>query len=222
MFAYNAKALQYSFLFSFFLFFGLPWAVFERTGKRFFANISSFVTQNACDHDQICFLWLTGKYFVRDLFIVTSDACDLWCVMCFRKIRNGGIKWSCKYYPCCSWFILNFIYGGNKHSHCKHNLIYGNQRSHHPKKVKKARHFEARWKMTENPNGQKKFISNQLYNVLKILHRIYVYRKLFLHHWWPACSSRDTNSGFKFWIWFRMIWGRRRVTRVIQDHNKTC
>ena len=135
-----------------------------------------------------------------------------WCVMCFRKIRNGGIKWSCKYYPCCSWFKLNFIYGGNKHSHCKHNLIYGNQRSHHPKKVKKARHFEARWKMTENPHGQKKFISNQLYNVLKILHRIYVYRKLLLHHWWSACSSRDTNSGFKFWIWFRMIWGRRRVT----------
>ena len=72
---------------------------------------------------------------------------------------------------------------------------------------------------------QLKFISNKLYTYLNTLHYIFLYQKLYIHHWYPTCYFWDTTRGFKFGTWVGMTWGRadnllreKRLRKVILTH----
>ena len=36
-----------------------------------------------------------------------------------------------------------------------------------------------------------------IYNLLNILHEIYMYQKLYIHHWWPEFYFRDLSLEFE-------------------------
>ena len=102
-----------------------------------------------------------GKYSIGYVFIVTLDACDPWCTMCFKeKLVMGNLtkyvnvinvfhdKNSTLYLVISihhkAEFLIQVI---NVFSNCKINLI-------HEKKQKLGRNLDTRWKITENSRAK--------------------------------------------------------------------
>ena len=78
------KALQLPF---FSLFFLIPGAVFGRTG-----NVSSFVTQNTCDQDQVISLDTLGSISVTVVLSVQFWVCEHNMQSVLKINSNGGFK----------------------------------------------------------------------------------------------------------------------------------
>ena len=63
----------------------------------------------------------------------------------------------------------------------KLHLIHGNKHSKHPKKDRKARNLETRWKMTDDPMV-KRYSFQKSYTILSMFYTTLIFTK----NWWSA------------------------------------
>ena len=63
----------------------------------------------------------------------------------------------------------------------KLHLIHGNKHSKHPKKDRKARNLETRWKMTDDPMV-KRYSFQKSYTILSMFYT----KLIFTKNWWSA------------------------------------